>query len=69
MNFFGGLSLSKETVITYPDVIPEGSGYVVGMYLENQFRHCDGNIMFLFPADTEVMRDNAKIAGSLMDSA
>lgn len=56
VNFFGGLSLSKETVITYPDVIPEGSGYVVGMYLENQFQHCDGNIMFLFPADTEVMR-------------
>jgi len=55
VNFFGGLSLSKETAVTYPDVIPEGSGYLVGMYLENQFRHCDGNMMFLFPADTEVM--------------
>ena len=56
VNFFGGLSLTEETIVTEPDSIPEGSGYAVMMYLENPFSNSAGTITFLFPADTEVMR-------------
>lgn len=56
VNFFGGLSLTEETIVTEPDSIPEGSGYAVMMYLENPFSNSAGTITFLFPADPAVMR-------------
>ena len=55
-NLFGGLSLSKETVVTVPDSIPEGSGYLVTTYLENQLLNNSSSVNFLFPAEPEVMR-------------
>ncbi|MBO7650625.1 MAG: hypothetical protein J6S79_07775 [Lachnospiraceae bacterium] len=56
VNFFGGLSLTEEMIVTEPDSIPEGSGYAVMMYLENPFSNSAGTITFLFPADPAVMR-------------